>query len=109
MFKRKRNAKDFDDEIEAHLALEADELRRGSKIAVDFEAVYPIEANAKLSDYERGSAIRGSHRVSCSVFSTAGLQESSKSLLAPAFLDSQWLPATVRIDILYGSASISVA
>jgi predicted permease len=28
MFKRKRNAKDFDDEIKAHLALEADELRR---------------------------------------------------------------------------------
>ena len=28
MFKRKRNAKDIDDEIKAHLALEADELRR---------------------------------------------------------------------------------
>ena len=27
MFKRKRNAKDFDDEIKAHLALEADKLR----------------------------------------------------------------------------------
>jgi macrolide transport system ATP-binding/permease protein len=27
MFKRKRNVKDFDDEIKAHLALEADELR----------------------------------------------------------------------------------
>ena len=31
----------------------------GSKIEVDFDAVYPIEANAKISDYERGSEIRG--------------------------------------------------
>jgi hypothetical protein len=31
----------------------------GPKIEVDFDAVYPIEANAKASDYERGSEIHG--------------------------------------------------